>query len=48
MKRKTLTRWGLFILLAAAIALAFDYRDRIDSAAIERWVGDNAGGWAPY
>lgn len=45
MKRKTLTRWGLFILLAAAIALAFGYRDRIDSAALERWVED-AGVWA--
>ncbi|MCO6413452.1 MAG: TVP38/TMEM64 family protein, partial [Thiogranum sp.] len=39
-------RVGIFLLLAAGIALAVIYRHRFDVAALEVWIQD-AGFWAP-
>jgi uncharacterized membrane protein YdjX (TVP38/TMEM64 family)/rhodanese-related sulfurtransferase len=35
---KTALRWGLVVLLALGIGLAFLYRDRLDPAALQEWV----------
>jgi len=41
-----LMRIGILLILVAGIALAVLFRDRIDVAALERWIQD-AGIWAP-
>ena len=46
MNRKTLTRIILFAALAAAIVLAYMYRDLLNIAALESWV-KNAGALGP-
>jgi uncharacterized membrane protein YdjX (TVP38/TMEM64 family)/rhodanese-related sulfurtransferase len=43
---KTLARAALLALLAAAMAVAFIYRDALNAAALETWV-QRAGIWGP-
>lgn len=46
MNRKTLTRIVLFVALAAAVVLAYSYRDQLNVAALESWV-KSAGALGP-
>ena len=46
MNRKILSRFVLFAALVAAVAIAYQYRDRLDAAALEQWV-KHAGALGP-